>query len=70
MSDEGRRQIITIVAGLVGEFIREMAVLIAVFAPLDAFTRAAALTVWMVFATIATVTALLAVGILLEVKRP
>ena len=70
MNDDHRRSAISVVAGLVGEFLREMAVLIVVFAPLDAFTRATGLTVWLVFVTIASVAALLTVGILLEVKRP
>jgi len=47
-----------------------MAVLIAVFAPLDAFTRVMGLTVGMVLAAIAGVAVLFGLGVLLEVKRP
>ena len=60
----------SVVASLLGEFLREMAVLIAVFAPLDAFTRVMGLTVGMVLATIAGVAVLFGLGVLLEVKRP
>jgi hypothetical protein len=60
----------TVVASLLGEFLREMAVLIAVFAPLDAFTRAVGLTVWTVLATIVGVAVLFGLGVLIEVKRP
>ena len=70
MDDHRRRSTVSVVAGLIGECLREIAVLIAVFAPLDVFTRATGLTGTFVIATIAGVLALLGVGILLEVKRP
>ena len=70
MNNESRRSTVSVVAALVGECLREIAVLIAVFAPLDVFTRATGLTATFVVATIASVLVLLGVGILLEVKRP
>jgi hypothetical protein len=70
MEDHTRRNTLSVVAGLFGESLREMAVLIAVFAPLDAFVRSAGLTVGMVVATITGVLALYGLGVLLEVKRP
>ena len=68
--NDHRRATLSIVAGLLGEALREIAVLITVFAPLDAFTRTTGLTAGMVFATIAGVAVLFGVGVLLEVKRP
>jgi hypothetical protein len=70
VSDNPRRSTVDAFAGFLGEFLREMAVLIAVFAPLDAFTRTTGLTVRLVVTTIAIVAAFFVLGVLLEVKRP
>jgi hypothetical protein len=53
---------------LVGESFREMAVLIAVFAPLDLVTQSKPLTLRYPLATIALFVVLFALGIALEVK--
>ena len=54
---------------LVGESLREMAVLVAVFAPLDMLVQGGSLTVRSMAATMAIVVALFAVGVFLEVKQ-
>ena len=59
----------SVVAKLLGEFLREMAVLIIVFAPLDVVVQAKPLTGRFVLATIAIVTVLLGAGIVIEVKE-
>jgi hypothetical protein len=58
-----------LIATLVGESLREVAVLVLVFAPLDAVTQGIALTprLWMVI--IVVVMVLFASGIYLETRR-
>ncbi|MBI3491570.1 MAG: hypothetical protein HY047_07310 [Acidobacteria bacterium] len=53
---------------LLGESLREIAVLVAVFAPLDAFAQGRTLTTRFLATTIVGVVALLGFGIYLEVK--
>lgn len=67
MSDERstRQQ----VAALIGESFREVAVLVAVFVPLDLYVQGRTLTVQTALATIALVCLSLALGVFLEVKR-
>ncbi|OFW21997.1 MAG: hypothetical protein A3H97_02715 [Acidobacteria bacterium RIFCSPLOWO2_02_FULL_65_29] len=59
----------SIVAGIGSEFLREAAVLIAVFAPLDRILENGPLTPRFVLGTIGAVAVLLAGGIVLELKR-
>jgi hypothetical protein len=54
---------------LIGESLREVAVLVAVFVPLDVFVQGRTLTVPTVLATMAISGGLLALGVFLEVKR-
>ena len=70
VNNDSRRSTVSVVAALIGECLREIAVLIAVFTPLDVFSRATELTTTFVVATIAGVLLLLGIGVLLEVKRP
>jgi cyanate permease len=55
---------------LVGESLREMAVLIAVFAPLDMIVQGWSLTVRSVAAILLTVVPVFALGLFLEVRQP
>jgi hypothetical protein len=57
------------IAALIGESFREVAVLLAVFVPLDIYVQGRTLTVRTALATIALVGLFLAVGVFLEVKR-
>ena len=70
VSRDNPRSTVSVVASLIGECLREIAVLIAVFAPLDLFTRVTQLTAAFVLVTIVGVLLLLGIGVLLEVKRP
>ena len=56
-------------AALIGESLREMAILIAVFAPLDFLVQGRRLTGLSLGATLALVMVLLAIGIFLEVNN-
>ena len=67
MSDE--RSMRQQVAALIGESFREVAVLLAVFVPLDVYVQGRTLTVRIALATIGLVGLFLAVGVFLEVKR-
>jgi len=58
-----------IVAGLFGEFLREAAVLIAVFAPLDKVLQNLPLTARFMGVTLVIVAVLFGIGAALEVKR-
>ena len=68
LSTESTRTTFSIVATLLGEFFREMAVLIIVFAPLDWIVQGKPLTGRFVLAIIALVTVLLGLGIAAEIK--
>ena len=57
------------VAQMLGEFVREAAVLVAVFAPLDMAIQKTPFTVLSVIAILASVGFLLVLGILIEVAR-
>ncbi len=57
------------VAQMLGEFVREAAVLVAVFAPLDMAIQKTPFTVLSVIASLASVGFLLVLGILIEVAR-
>jgi hypothetical protein len=63
-----RRSAVRLVAALVGESLREMAVLVGVFAPLDFFVQGRALTLRFAFATMTLVAVLFVLGIALEVR--
>jgi hypothetical protein len=63
------RSTIELVAVLIGECLREVAVLIAVFVPLDVYVQGRTLTVRTALVTIGFVGLFLAVGVFLEVKR-
>ena len=67
MSAHNARSISSTVLKCFGEFFREMAVLIAVFAPLDRIVQGNPLTTWFVLATMSAVAGLLGVGIAIEV---
>ena len=67
MSDD--RPTIEKIAALLGEFFREMAVLLAVFLPLDVYVQGRTLTVRTTVATMAISGGVLALGVFLEVKR-
>ena len=62
------RETLKLVAVLVGESLREAAVLVAVLAPLDLFVQGRPLTARFLVTTIVTVAIAFALGILLEVK--
>lgn len=57
------------VAQMLGEFVREAAVLVAVFAPLDMAIQKTPFTLLNVVAILASVGFLLVLGILIEVAR-
>lgn len=57
------------VATWLGESLREMAVLIAVFAPLDVLVQGNPLTLRATAVTIGTVILLFALGVVIEVKQ-
>ncbi len=57
------------VAQMLGEFVREAAVLLAVFAPLDMAIQKTPFTLLNVIAILASVGFLLVLGILIEVAR-
>ncbi len=57
------------VAQMLGEFVREAAVLVAVFAPLDMAIQKTPFTLLNVIAILASVGFLLVLGILIEVAR-
>ena len=59
----------SIITGFLGEFLREAAVLIAVFAPLDHFLENKPLTFPFVLITMGIVAVVLVLGIFLEVQR-
>jgi len=63
------RSTIEKIAALLGESFREVAVLLAVFVPLDVYVQGRTLTVRTALATIALVVVVLAIGVFLEVKR-
>ena len=65
---EDHRSTERVVAGLFGEVLREMAVLIAVFAPLDRILEDRALTLRFMVPTISFVVVFLGLGIYREVK--
>ncbi|MBI3402890.1 MAG: hypothetical protein HY048_15860 [Acidobacteria bacterium] len=67
MNDD--RSTIQQVAVLIGESLREVAVLVAVFVPLDVYVQGRILTVRTLLATIAISGGLFALGVFLEVKR-
>jgi hypothetical protein len=57
-------------AEMIAELLRDAAVLVAVFAPLDMFVTNRPLTWVRILITVALVLALAAAGIVIEVKRP
>jgi hypothetical protein len=63
-----RRSTRRLMMTLVGESLREVAVLIAVFLPLDLFARGKLLTARFLISTIVTVSILFGLGVFLEVK--
>jgi hypothetical protein len=65
---DSRRSRRKLVATLLGESLREIAVLVVVFAPLDTFAQGAALTVRLWLAIIAGVATLFAIGVYLETR--
>ncbi len=64
-----RRRSLDCVVELIGESLREVAVLIAVFAPLDMSAQGRPLTVRSMGVTIAVVVLVFVLGVFLEVKR-
>lgn len=68
LSIDNARSTSSIVLKLLGEFLREMAVLIGVFAPLDKIVQGNPLTGRFLLNTIVIVTVLLAAGIVAEVR--
>ena len=58
-----------VIATWLGESLREMAVLVAVFAPLDVLVQGKALTLRSTVFTMGMVFALFTIGVLVEVKR-
>ena len=68
MADRDAPSNAMVVARLVGEFLREAAVLVAVFVPLDWVLQRKPLTLAGVVAILLGVGTLLAAGVLLEVK--
>ena len=65
---ETRRSTFGPVMALVGESLREVAVLVAVFAPLDAIVQDKTLTVGSWAAIMAAVAIIFALGVVLEVR--
>lgn len=65
----GRRSRSDVIAELFAEFLREAAVLVGVFAPLDAVIQRRPLTALNIWTTVVLVGALLGLGIYIEVKR-
>jgi hypothetical protein len=65
---EARRSTVRLVAALVGESLREMAVLVGVFAPLDALVQGKPLTLRYALVTIGIFAVLFVTGVVLEVK--
>jgi len=65
---ETRRSRLRLVGALIGESLREVAVLVGVFAPLDAIMQAKALIVRSWLAILGPVIAVFATGVFLEVK--
>lgn len=65
---EHRRSTPSALAASLGESLREIAVLVAVFAPLDTLIQGRSLTVRFAIVTIAIVVVAFSVGFLLEVK--
>ncbi len=65
---DNRQSTLRIVGGLVGESLREIAVLIVVFAPRDFFVQGKALTTRFVLITIVGVAIVFIVAVVLEVK--
>ena len=65
---ETRRSRLRLVGALIGESLREVAVLVGVFAPLDAIMQAKALIVRSWLAILGFVIAVFATGVFLEVK--
>jgi|RhiMetdeSRZDD1v2_1073273.scaffolds.fasta_scaffold695676_3 hypothetical protein len=63
----GRRSTVRLVAALIGESLREMAVLVIVFAPLDLVVQSKSLTLRYVLGTMAVFAVLFVTGIALEV---
>lgn len=63
-----RRSTVRLVAALVGESLREMAVLVGVFAPLDLLVQGKPLTVRYVSATLGVFAVLFVLGVALEVN--
>ena len=57
-----------LIARLLGESLREIAILVAVFAPLDALMQGAALTSWSWVAIIVVVATFFVVGVYLETR--
>jgi hypothetical protein len=62
-----RRQTVRLVAALVGESLREVAVLVAVFAPLDLFLQGRFLTLRGLLFTAVAVGMLFTLGVFLQV---
>jgi hypothetical protein len=58
-----------LIAALTGESLREIAVLVAVFAPLDTLVQGKALTLTAAVATMAIVAPLFVLGLFLQVKQ-
>lgn len=69
VSTDHARSTLRIVLKLLGEFLREMAVLIAVFAPLDKVLEEKPLTMRFMLTIIVIVTIALGVGIAVEVRQ-
>jgi hypothetical protein len=63
----GRRSTVRLAAALIGESLREMAVLVIVFAPLDLVVQSKSLTLRYVLGTMAVFAVLFVTGIALEV---
>ena len=63
-----RRSILRALAAFVGESLREIAVLIMVFAPLDMFVQGRPLTTRFIVVTILSTSMLIALGFFLEVR--
>jgi hypothetical protein len=57
------------VAEMIGELLRDSAVLVAVFAPLESIIKGNPLTFWQLVVTVALVLGLGILGIAIEVKR-
>ena len=64
-----KRSVVNLLATWLGESLREMAVLIAVFAPLDVLVQGNPLTLRVTAATIGMAVSLFALGVVIEVKQ-